>query len=113
MAGWQDLLRAAPPEPLTADQAAAIRRAAVAVAATAALRPTVRQAPALLIAGALTSAVTAAVFVAASTQPAPSSRPQAAPAAAPVVKQLQFATPGGTRIIWHFNPSFTLQETLP
>ena len=31
------------------------------------------------------------------------------PASAPAeVRQLQFATPGGTRIIWVFNPDFSL-----
>jgi hypothetical protein len=28
-------------------------------------------------------------------------------------RQLQFATPGGTRIIWIFDPNFTLRETTP
>ena len=28
-------------------------------------------------------------------------------------RQLQFATPGGTRIIWIFDPDFTLKESLP
>ena len=28
-------------------------------------------------------------------------------------RQLQFATPGGTRIIWVFDPEFTIKETLP
>jgi hypothetical protein len=28
-------------------------------------------------------------------------------------RQLQFATPGGTRIIWVFNSEFDLDETLP
>ena len=28
-------------------------------------------------------------------------------------RQLQFATPGGTRIIWVFDPQFTLKETMP
>lgn len=28
-------------------------------------------------------------------------------------RQIQFATPGGTRIIWEINPAFTLGETLP
>jgi len=28
-------------------------------------------------------------------------------------RQLRFATPGGTRIIWELNPEFTLMETLP
>ena len=28
-------------------------------------------------------------------------------------RQLQFATPGGTRIIWTFDPQFSLKETMP
>ena len=28
-------------------------------------------------------------------------------------RQLQFATPGGTRIIWVFNPEFQLSESMP
>ena len=28
-------------------------------------------------------------------------------------RQLQFATPGGTRIIWTFDPDFSLKETMP
>jgi hypothetical protein len=28
-------------------------------------------------------------------------------------RQVQFATPGGTRIIWELNPEFRLTETLP
>jgi hypothetical protein len=36
-----------------------------------------------------------------------------APAPGGERRQLQFATPGGTRIIWELNPEFTLRETLP
>lgn len=28
-------------------------------------------------------------------------------------RQLQFATPGGTRIIWVFNPEFQVSESIP
>lgn len=28
-------------------------------------------------------------------------------------RQVQFATPGGTRIIWEINPEFTLREMVP
>ena len=28
-------------------------------------------------------------------------------------RQLQFSTPGGTRVIWVFDPEFTIKETLP
>lgn len=37
----------------------------------------------------------------------------ASPAQAPGEQQLQFSTPGGTRIIWVFNPEFELKETIP
>ena len=38
-----------------------------------------------------------------------------APAATPAEgrRQLQFSTPGGTRIIWVFDPDFTMKETVP
>ena len=36
-----------------------------------------------------------------------------APMAGSERRQIQFATPGGTRIIWQINPDFTLTETLP
>lgn len=50
------------------------------------------------------------------------STPEPVPAAAAVPpesgdpaerRQLQFATPGGTRIIWTLDPQFTLEGTLP
>jgi hypothetical protein len=28
-------------------------------------------------------------------------------------RQLQFSTPGGTRIIWVFDPQFTMKESMP
>ena len=28
-------------------------------------------------------------------------------------RQIQFATPGGTRIIWEINPDFTMGDTIP
>ncbi len=31
----------------------------------------------------------------------------------PEMRQLQFATPGGTRIIWTFNSAFNLNESIP
>jgi hypothetical protein len=40
--------------------------------------------------------------------------PPVAPAVADVdCRQLQFATPGGTRIIWVFDPNLRLQESMP
>lgn len=45
-------------------------------------------------------------------------RPVAPAAAQPEVagterRQIQFATPGGTRIIWEINPDFTMGDTIP
>jgi hypothetical protein len=37
----------------------------------------------------------------------------AIPAESPQQQQLQFSTPGGTRIIWVFNSEFELRETIP
>ena len=42
-----------------------------------------------------------------------SSEPSLAPGATRERRQIQFATPGGTRIIWELNSQFTLMETLP
>jgi hypothetical protein len=38
---------------------------------------------------------------------------RAMPVAGTERRQIQFVTPGGTRIIWEINPDFTLGETLP
>jgi hypothetical protein len=35
------------------------------------------------------------------------------PASSGERRQVQFDTPGGTRIIWEINPDFTLTETMP
>ena len=110
MASWQEVIRGSHTEALGADQAAAIRRMAVAVAAQAASRPAERHAPMMVIGSVLVTAVTAGILVARS-HPVPP--PPPSPAVAPEVRQLQFATPGGTRIIWQFDPEFSLRETLP
>ena len=110
MVPWQQVLRESHTDPLPADEAAAIRRMAVALAADAASRPVERLAPMMVIGSVLVSAVTAGVLVTRS-HPVP---PQPSPViASPGVRQLQFATPGGTRIIWQFDPEFSLRETLP
>jgi hypothetical protein len=65
-------------------------------------------------AAAVTAAVLLALAAGAGTverTPTPPETPAAA--APPEPRQLQFATPGGTRIIWVFDPDFSLQETLP
>ena len=109
MGGWQSVARESCPAPLTADQANAIRHAAIAAAREASMRPVRRRTPALVIGGMLATAVTGAIFVAKAQPPQPGPR-TAAPA---MLRQIQFATPGGTRIIWQFDPNFSLRETLP
>ena len=115
MSGWQTVAREGRPAPLTAEQADAIRQSAIAAAREAAKRPVARRAPVMIIGGMLMSAVTAGILIARAQPdtpmiPVPPASEFSSPA---VVKQLQFSTPGGTRIIWQFDPNFTLRETLP
>ena len=114
MKTWQQILRDHDPiEPLSADETATIRRRVVAEAARAARSSApLRLAPVWALGGALTVATIAGVLVARTHPHAPAS---AAPAvSAPGdMSQLQFATPGGTRIIWQFNPEFSFRETHP
>jgi hypothetical protein len=108
MAGWQQLLRESHPEPLTADQAAAIRRATIAAALNRV--PPARHAPVMIIGGILLTAATSGILVTRSHSSAALPSPIVT---SPGIRQLQFATPGGTRIIWQFDPEFSLRETLP
>lgn len=45
--------------------------------------------------------------------PPPEPMPPAEYVPAEGPRQLQFSTPGGTRIIWVFDPAFEMKETLP
>ena len=110
MGGWQQVLRESPTEPLTSDQAAAIRRMAIMAASERARQPLARHTPMVLIGGMLVTAVTGGVFV---TRSHPAPAPRMPVVVSPAVRQLQFATPGGTQIIWQFDPEFSLTETLP
>jgi hypothetical protein len=110
MAGWQQVLRDSHTEPLTADQVAAIRRMTIAAAAERAARPAARHMPIVIIGSVLVTAATAGILV---TRSHPAMPPPPPTIASPAVRQLQFATPGGTRIIWRFDPEFTLREPLP
>ena len=111
---WQQILRDHDPiEPLTADETATIRHRVVAEAirTTGSQVPVRRLGPVWALGGALTAAAVAGIFVARDHPPEP--LPAPAPAASGDMRQLQFATPGGTRIIWQFNPDFSLQGTTP
>jgi hypothetical protein len=112
MKPWQHILRDDDPiEPLTADETADMRRAVLVEARSvgAAVMHPLRLAPVFALGSALLLAVMTGVFVAKS-QPVHSS---ARPSASGDVTQIQFATPGGTRIIWQFNPDFTMRGTHP
>ena len=114
MSNWQRILREHDPiEPLTADETAAIRSRVVAdaVRANQSSAPTVRLAPVWALGGALTAAAIAGILVARTHPHAPVSAPSVS--APGDMRQLQFATPGGTRVIWQFNPDFSLRETHP
>ena len=111
---WQQILRNHDPiEPLTADETAAIRRGVVAEAIRTKTSPAPvrRLAPVWVLGGTLTAAAVAGILVARTHPPAPVADP--VPAASGDMRQLQFSTPGGTRIIWQFNPDFSLQGMTP
>jgi hypothetical protein len=120
MTEWRPVLRhAADVTPLTAEETEAIRTAML----TAASEPShlsSRQSPAgAVIGGLLAVAVATGVMAARSTEaprvPVQSPDAVAAPSGEPSerLRHLQFATPGGTRIIWQFDPQFSWEQTLP
>ena len=113
-----ELLREGDPLPddpaLSETEASAIRRRVVSEAVE---RPTRRVAwrDALVIAAAVTMIIGVGITTGrrlpppsvASNRPAPElGRPAER-------RQLQFATPGGTRIIWTFDSNFSVKETIP
>jgi hypothetical protein len=128
MTDWRTLLRDVnarqDEEQLSADEAESIRRAVLAVASTAAPEPRVWPWMRPMMVAATVTAVIVAGVVAGhrfdvSTPPASpavqggatSVDDQTVPATVPN-RQLQFLTPGGTRIIWVFNSEFDLKATV-
>jgi hypothetical protein len=117
MKTWQTLLREHDPgghERLDTDEARAIREAAIAAAREPRTvpfdwRPLAMAAVILLMVGTGVAVGRRAVgrdmlhpSVAHGEQPG-----------APERRQIQFSTPGGTRIIWMFDPNFAVKETIP
>lgn len=106
-------------DPATADQElapdriAAMRRRIL----NAASRPDVVRTPwqqPLAVAAMVVLTVAAGVFAGqrlAHRQPSAIDHPRTAPVEGR--RQLQFSTPGGTRIIWVFDPEFSVKETVP
>lgn len=102
-----------PAEGLTPQQAAAMRRHILTapVGADEARTPWYRP---LALAAMVALTIAASVLAALRVAPPPA-EPMApedyVPAEGP--RQFQFSTPGGTRIIWVFDPEFELKETVP
>jgi hypothetical protein len=99
---------------LSESEAAAIRRRVVSEASGRSTRR-VAWGDALAIAAAV--AVVIAVGITSSrrllTPPLTARATDSDPARPTERRQLQFATPGGTRIIWTFDSDFVVKETLP
>ena len=122
MNDWQPLLRhVADVTPLDASETDSIRTAMLAEAAAPRSGLDTRSHAGAVIGGVLAIAVAAGLVAARSIEPArvtaalatATSAPGASrPAAVPAqdLRHLQFATPGGTRIIWQFDPQFSLRE---
>lgn len=113
---WRAVLRetlaAHEGEALPAEEAIAMRRAVV--AAVAATAPPSSWARPLALAGMVLLMIAAGTALARRFDaPVPVSAPSAddADLASGEQRQLQFATPGGTRIIWIFNPDLNLKAT--
>ena len=99
--------------PLSPDEAARMRRAILAASAEPSVshsRPRLTLALAAMLTIAATVGAISARRFAARLEP-PAATPDATVAAART--QVQFSTPGGTRIIWTFDPEFSLKESMP
>ena len=115
MTPLRDLLRESDPltgaEGLPEADLTAIRRRLVAEAAgRPAARPIWQEAVALAAVVVLMIGIGAATgrrLRPEPTIPSPGPRQPSEP------RQLQFATPGGTRIIWTFDPDFSVKESIP
>jgi hypothetical protein len=105
---------AATDEGLSLEQVHALRRAML----NAARRPDVVRTPwqrPLAVAAMIALTVGAGIFTGQRLAQTPAGRLDSPAAAAPEEgrRQLQFSTPGGTRIIWVFDPDFSVKETVP
>jgi len=124
---WKDRLleadRALTSE-LSAEETQRLRRSVVAEAASAVRSRHRWSLPFLLTAGSLTAASAALVLSAITALPGAAAPPAGDLAVAGAIppetspvggsrQQLQFATPGGTRIIWVFDAEFEVKGTLP
>lgn len=111
MKNWQQILRENDPglERMEADAAARIREVVVRTARGAA-----RSAAVWPMRCALAAFAGLVLMISLLATQRPISPAAEAPSlAGSERRQIQFATPGGTRIIWEINPDFTLGDTIP
>ena len=120
MSDWRTALRAGDPAvhaQLSADDAQAMRRAVLAAVPDPAQRVGRVWVQPLLVAATIALMIgTGAVAghrAAMPQPPAPSVDGAAVDSDEQPTRQLQFATPGGTRIIWVFNSDFDRNESIP
>jgi len=117
MKDWVTALREGDPaaaKPLSTDDAEAMRRLVVAVARED-RRPPVWWPRAFAFAALVTMMVIASAIGSRQIAEQQRATPRSAGETADPGerRQLQFSTPGGTRIIWVFNSEFRLKETMP
>jgi hypothetical protein len=112
MKTWQQILRENDPgaERMDADTAARMRGTIVRVAKAAAPSPAVWR---MRVALAAFACLILMISMFGTQRPLDGSPEGVAPVSGTERRQIQFATPGGTRIIWELNPDFSLMETLP
>lgn len=112
MSSWQQTLRENDPGLQRMDAHAAARMRDLVVRAAGASAPPPAVWPMRVALGAFACLV-AIISVFGTQRPIEVAPGAVEPAAGTERRQIQFATPGGTRIIWELNPEFTLTETLP
>lgn len=112
MKTWQEMLREHDPgvQRMDAGAAARMRETVVRAAKAAPLSP--RTWPMRFALAAFASLVLM-LSVFGTQRPLNVPHDRSLPVAGSERRQIQFATPGGTRIIWEINPNFTLGDTLP
>ena len=111
MNDWRQMLREYDPGTERLDAPAAARIRGMVVRAASGPAPRAAWSMRVALAGFAGVVLTLSVF--GTARPIDSSEPSVTPGAPRERRQIQFATPGGTRIIWELNPQFTLMETLP
>ena len=112
MNSWRQVLRENDPglERMDADAAARLREVVVRAARTSA---PLRAVWPMRVALAAFGCVVLMMSIVGTQRPVDVTAGGIAPVAGAGRRQIQFATPGGTRIIWELNPKFSLTETLP